>query len=549
MDEKEKNEILRITYQYLKIEKNTEFKQIINKKIKNEDYDYLKNCMCKNNQFKDGAMVSKIGPGWSQINDTSIGIIAKSCASILTQKCWYIAKEHPKNFLTSDPVPIQKYIFIAYDTRKDSKKFAFVFAEAFYAFDYFIHMPEEPCLASFTSYMAGNSFYKYGIYITGHPKSKDYNGVIIYLDDGCKITKKFYDLINNEIKLKKVFDIKNDFKIDFINIDEHLNRFVKHFLYGTGCAMDQLYKNVQFKKEKRIIISCMYGPAKKALEIAIDVYGLKGIFCFYKPHLIYDFNLGNQEDLNPNENFLEKGLLDYADYYKSEYIFLFNAIGTQFRIAAKQFNNWKLYSVDDIVSVFLDLYYKNASPLDTIVINNSNCTNLGAFMSMKYGFRYAKPIINSENVQSLFCKYKKFDKQINNFFVYNENFEFSIYYGMEPSCVHMAIIASTIIQYEMPDVIIQKIKNIFGEFAVVKRKLMVKFNTLFLKIRDVIKSSHIITFIDEKSFGFAPEKYVYIFLYENSGESFLIVYFNQYLYNNLENYVDTLIDNLIIKKK
>ncbi|KAM0686760.1 Phosphoglucomutase-2 [Conglomerata obtusa] len=548
MNEEEENEILYQTFQYLKYDKDIESKEYIYKLLRHNKYDELKTIMLRKLEFKDGHLIAKVGPGWSQLNKVTICIIAKAVATTMTKNRMFMAVNHPKTFLSRDVVPKESIVYIGFDVREKSKQFAFLIAEVLYKYNYYIRMPDKPSLAPFISYMAGCSMYRFGIMITGYPHPSNYNGIIIYLEDGCKITEPFYNQINLLLIKKEIYHLQHTYKNLHYDFSADITKFVKHFLFGTGTAMDQYYKNVQLRKERRVVVSCMFGPYKKFFDIAINIYELKGIFCFYPEHAIQDPNLGNHKFLFPNETFLEPGLIEFANYYKSDYIIFLNTIGTQFRIASRRIKGWYFYSIDDIASLFMGLYHKNASPLDTMVINTYENTNMGALMSMKYGFRYYRAKLGTLNTQDSYCQYKQKDVQIDNYFVYNNNFEFINYYGKEGSSIHLSIIFATYIQYELPDVEIRRLNNIFGNFKLVKKTLLtnnvVKF---FDNFRIEVKKHNYEIYDKYSTIEFFTEKYVYVIFTKLKDSINIYVYFDRVTYNDPDNYVNNLLKKLNIE--
>ncbi|KAM0677560.1 Phosphoglucomutase-2 [Binucleata daphniae] len=491
MKDTKENRMLYNLFQYLRYDKSVKLKFDLYRKIRSNEIDYLDDIMTKLLKIIDGKVVAKVGHGWNRINEITIGLIAQSCVDTFIEQRLFISASHPKTYLINDPVPSDDYVFIGYDTRKDSKKYATIMANVFHENGYKINMPDEPCLAPFVSYMANYSVFRCGVYITGYPYSEDYSGVRLYLEDGCIITNDFASCINKKIEQRKYVKCNNVFVNEDFDYDSYLLMFAKHFLFGTNNTLVNMFKNIQFRNQNRITVSCMYGPSLRVLDVAKEYYSLQGIFCIYKPHTVLHTDYDDKDkykklidekqnneklkdekrknEMRMDETFINTNLLDdnlirFAEYYKSEYIFFLDDIGIKFKIAAKQYNNWRMYTVDDLVSYFCVNFNQNLKPLDTMIINDYNCTNLGAVMSMSYGFRYYRAGINNLTIQNAYCKYRHADKQINNYFVYNNNFEFICYYGKEASCIHMTLLATIFIHYNLPDVTIHCTKYLFGRF-------------------------------------------------------------------------------------
>ena len=162
----------------------------------------------------------------------------------------------------------KKSVVICFDTRKNSKKFAQLFAKVLdknkikvYIFKNFA--PTPLCVFATTKYKAD-----YGVMITASHNNKTYNGIKIYGDLGIQINKEVQE------EISKIFDETKEIDV-YNNVYKH--KLSKNVCFLTNKVIDEFTKSPKdkIKKNLKIVYTPLNGTGKNAVTKLLKQNGFK----------------------------------------------------------------------------------------------------------------------------------------------------------------------------------------------------------------------------------------------------------------------------------
>lgn len=471
--------------QFCEFHGDKKVKEHVDNLIVREKYKKIQRLFSNKIKFKHRRINGRDTFGYCHVNRVTMNIVGTSIGTLLYRYRPEIYEVHTKHFKSTDIYPYLDYIYIGYDTRANSLDYIPVLAGALNLLGYIVNVSPVPVLEPFVSFMSENARFRAGIYITGHRRNKNYCGLSLFLEDGCRITGRYAKKLNEIIESREYRPPRPKYVYEDYDHEEAEADFIKFF--NKGCKRDLFYffENAQTRKVQKIVIDLMYSPALTAIKNFIEHYKLIGIFEFYDKRCRIDPELGNLKNTFPSRKNLDDDLRKFANDCEASYIFMTDSIGTKFRLAAKRGNEWCLYSTDEIAMALLG-YLKDVFHFsDLLVITSYDVSNAGIVAAMGLYLRFCRANYFRRKIDHLICDYRKREKGVYLIFCYNKHFEFIIHMGKIPSALHMIIILGCFTQYYTIEVSLQSIQFQFGRFSVHKQKIkdmsFEKVNELVIK--------------------------------------------------------------------
>lgn len=224
----------------------------------NMSEDEIEICFSNDISFGTGGLRAKMGPGTNRLNEITVRRCAEGYAK-------YLQKELTGSIL----------IVIAYDNRKNSKKFADIMISVLNSYNIITHVFDDMKPTPELSYAIRKYKANGGVVITASHNPAEYNGIKMYDNTGCqciekmtKKIKKYIDLVNIKDLLECDLNIgkveKNDI-LRYIGID-----FDKEYL--ENCKNIIINKGINFS-DLKVLYTPQHGTGNMPVGTALKDIG------------------------------------------------------------------------------------------------------------------------------------------------------------------------------------------------------------------------------------------------------------------------------------
>ena len=310
-------------------DENTQFK--VKELIKNPSE--LKDAFYKNIEFGTGGMRGIMGVGTNRINKYTIGRNTQGISNYLNKKY-------------SDA---KIKAIIAYDSRKNSKKFAEIVANIFSANNIecllFSELRPTPELSFAVRYYKAQC----GIVITASHNPPKHNGYKVYLEDGGQLTLPEDEIIIKEINKINFNDIlfkSNRIKIRQIN-SEIDREYFKVILSLGKFDYDKI-------KNYNIVFTPLHGSSIMAIPQVLKLAGYKKVNIVNeqsKP----DGNFPTVKSPNPEDKEALSMAIDKARKIKADIVIGTDPDSDRLGIAVLSHENqWEILNGNQIMTIMID---------------------------------------------------------------------------------------------------------------------------------------------------------------------------------------------------
>lgn len=480
-----KSQALELSRKYLDLSRNQDTRDHLLKLINKND-DILIEMMLTPLKLDTGGIRSKMGIGFSCINDITVNIIATSLASYYGEI---------KNILSSQKTQCSNMskVFIGYDGRYNSSFFALVVAKVFMNDLYEVFVADEPVITPFASFIAKKGICDISIMITASHNSKEYNGVKIFFNTGCQISAPFDKELEKLIQKKEYttidcgvykyydFSTKRNYIVNFEEIEgikvmylnDYLSEYCKDFCTSWTDAADSFLECKQ--EQTRVLLSVVNGPSYVFMQKMAEMYNLKNVFVFYEPHIKIDPEFKDMTSPNPEKKEVYSKPIEHANKHNIDYVFMFDGDGDRFGMAQQYENEWIFYDSDEIaillVTAALEIFPKDK----LIVMNTLYCNGLMKRLCKDENIRYYRTETGFKNISSKLLREREKHQAL--FVVaYEDSLGFCIGDSVEKDALPCAVLLSKLLQKEHISFnqIIQKVKENYGSYVTYKKQIICK---------------------------------------------------------------------------
>ena len=276
-----------------------------------------------------------MGLGNSRINKYTIGKITLGLAN-------YINKHNEKGT-----------VVIGYDTRKNSREFAFETASILNHEGIKTYISKDISSTPFVSYATKYLNATFGVVITSSHNPKDYNGYKIYNSDGCQITSPIDKDILKEINMIKDYTLIKEESIS----NKLFNYIDKEVVDNFNKENEKVIINKDVLKENahklKITYTSLHGTGIRVIPFILEKYGVRYNLVNEQCKIDPEFTYAPKPNPEIEENFhLGK---KYALELESDVILASDPDSDRFTFLYKDYDYYKLIDGNMIGCIFL--YY------------------------------------------------------------------------------------------------------------------------------------------------------------------------------------------------
>jgi phosphomannomutase len=470
------------TKEYLKLNRDANAREIISKLLEAGDFKTLEKIMCKRTKFGTGGYRGKLEPGFSGINEVTINILATTLYSFYVEKQneirEHLGKEINRDMREFPETKGKSRIFIGYDGRRFSKEFSDVFSEIFWSHGWSVYLTPEPVITPYVSAMVIEKSCDIGIMITASHNPKEYNGVKVYFFDGGQIGDPYTKEIENRVRENRFTELKNIYEVEAFDFQKSIESYCWGFFGPQPQLINNVLGSVGMSSAYPIIVfSALYGPSRKFIETALRVYNLSGTIRFYDPECNIDPDFGGMRYPNPELDAVYNNSIEYANQQGARYIILTDPDGDRFGLAENTGNGWRIYSGDEIASLFIFFYFKEFDPKHLAFGNTFLCSDLMKDVSLRKGIPYVQSETGFKNLGKKVLKLKNSSlERVEGVFAYEDSLGFLTGAGVEKDAIPCAILFIRLAMMNHVHIILKDLRNVFGlysSYSVQKRSINV----------------------------------------------------------------------------
>lgn len=217
--------------------------------------------------FGTSGLRAKMGGGTARINEYTVRQATQGIANAINDEM---------------AVDDEKYIAIAYDSRKDSELYAKRTAEVFAANNIGVYIFDRLMPTPVLSYAIRRLGATAGIVITASHNPQEYNGYKVYDNRGCQITDKLAEVYHDTIRKVDIFsEVKSidfdeaivDGKIKYIDyelVDEFIDDVHK-------CSMSARYEDIDLDKDIKIVYTPLHGSGRDVVLKIFEKCGFNDV--------------------------------------------------------------------------------------------------------------------------------------------------------------------------------------------------------------------------------------------------------------------------------
>lgn len=252
---------------------NVQDREIMQELLSMKDFpEKIEDKFCEDIKFGTAGLRGIMGAGTNRMNVYTVRKVSQGLADYLNEKY-----DNPS-------------IVISYDSRKNSKKFAFETASVMAGNNIRSYVTEEIQPTPFLSFCVRNLKTSAGVMITASHNPAQYNGYKCYGKDGAQMTENIAEKVYEKICCVDIF---RDVKImRFENAVEYgLVSFVENNVYDNyfKCVMNQRVNNFSLSKLS-VVYTPLNGAGNHFVQKVLNASCLKNLYVV-------------PEQENPDENF------------------------------------------------------------------------------------------------------------------------------------------------------------------------------------------------------------------------------------------------------
>ena len=342
--------------------------------------DEIENAFSFNLSFGTAGIRGIMGLGTNRINKYTIGLVTVGLAN-------YINK-HENN----------PSVVIAYDTRNNSKEFAYETALILNYYNIKTYMFKEVTSTPELSYSVKKLNCTHGIVITSSHNAKIYNGYKVYNRYGGQIVPPEDELIIKEInsvtdfKLIKKAPLNNEL-FNYVKNDVH-----KNFLLENEKAI--INKNIieKYSNQIKVTYTSLHGVGIKTATELLQKY--KFNYNIVKEQCIYDGNFKTAPE--PNPEFLNNYELSikYAKQNDSDIIIATDPDADRVGVMYKDKNNNYKYINGNLLGILFMYYILNNTKLkdNNYVIRSIVTSPFVDVIASKYNIKKYEVLTGCKNI-------------------------------------------------------------------------------------------------------------------------------------------------------
>jgi len=336
----------------------------------------LKDSFNKNIEFGTGGMRGIMGVGTNRINKYTIGRNTQGISN-------YLNKKYNETNIKA---------IVAYDSRKNSKKFARIVANIFSANNIecllFSELRPTPELSFAVRYYKAQC----GIVITASHNPPKYNGYKVYLEDGGQLTPPKDEIIIKEINKINFNDIlfkSNPLKLKYI--DSEIDREYFKVILSLVKFNSEKIKNYM------IVFTPLHGSSIKAIPEVLKLAGYKKIN-IVKEQSMPDGNFPTVKSPNPEDKEALLMAIDKAKKIKADIVIGTDPDSDRLGIAVLSHENkWEILNGNQIMTIMIDFllskYIKKKSPIGNEFIASTIVSSpLIKLIANDYKFKYKETL-------------------------------------------------------------------------------------------------------------------------------------------------------------
>ncbi len=392
----ESKEINDLAEEYLKIEKNEEFRREIIDLIAQKKDEELYDRFYKDLYFGTGGIRGIIGGGFNRINTYMIKKSTRGFAEYINQNV----------------APDNKKVVIAYDSRNYSdifaKEAALVLCENAIKVFLFTSLRPTPEL----SYAVRKLNAAGGIVITASHNPKEYNGYKVYWSDGGQIVPPHDDGIIEEVrKIKGLVKGMSEKEA----VDKGLLNYIDREIDESylKAVEDKIIRNDiidKYKNEIKIVYTPLHGTGLMPVKNVLDKLGIK-IFVVpeqEKP----DKNFSTVKYPNPEEASAMEKALALGKKVNADIVMGTDPDADRLGIAVPDGNKYRLITGNQLGALLADyilmsLKEKNKLPRKPVIVKTIVTTELQRLIAGKYNTKVYDVLTGFKYIAS---KIKEFER-------------------------------------------------------------------------------------------------------------------------------------------
>ncbi|XP_015765502.1 PREDICTED: phosphoglucomutase-2-like [Acropora digitifera] len=309
----------------------------VNQLIKEMKFEELRAIMMSPLSFGTAGLRSKMGAGFSRINDLTIIQATQGL-------CKYLEKLFPDLK--------ERGVVVGYDARNNSKRFAQRTGNVFASQGVPVYLFSKITPTPFVPYCVRRYKCICGVMVTASHNPKDDNGYKVYLDNGAQIKSPHDKGISQCIKENKL-PWQNSWILDDRNplIKDPYNRICS--LYFEDIKQYSFYRDTNSKTSLKCVFTPMHGVGQRFVELAFEAFNLPP-FTSVAEQMVPDPNFPTVRYPNPEEGKTALHLaMKTADENSCNVILANDPDSDRMALAEKQpSGQWKVFTGNEIGILF-----------------------------------------------------------------------------------------------------------------------------------------------------------------------------------------------------
>jgi phosphoglucomutase len=358
--------------EYDKWLERTDLDESLRKELNSFSEDDIKDRFSNHLEFGTGGLRALMGLGTNRIN---IYTIRKATQGLSN----YLIKKYGKEKLK---------VVIAYDTRKDSYKFAYEAAKVLAYNKITAYIFEEVKPTPILSFAVRELKANAGIVVTASHNPPEYNGYKVYGEDGGQITLEAANLITEEISKTELFmnyaNILNE-----ILVEENINIVPKEVEdeYFRKIRNLDLYKKKSIKSKVKIVYSSLHGTGFVPVVRCLKENGFEDVYVV-ESQKNFDDRFSTVEYPNPEDPNAFRESLKVARKIDADLIFTTDPDCDRLGVMIKdQKDEYILLTGSQVGALLLEFILSNKKNIseNDIVIKTIVTSDLGKKIALDYG--------------------------------------------------------------------------------------------------------------------------------------------------------------------
>lgn len=341
-------------------------------------------------EFGTGGIRGRMGAGSSKMNIYQVRKVTEGLARFIQKKTYKknSAQGHPQS---SEP----PCVAIAFDTRKNSQRFAREAAAVFFHWNIKVYLFSEPAPTPLLSFAVRALNAVAGVVITASHNPAEDNGYKVYWADGGQITDGLARSITREIAavqdelLVQTGDLENAFGQGMLVTigEEIVSQYLQH--------LAQLHMDAEHSKyypQLKVVYTPLYGTGAKIIPRALRAAGLENLFIVTQ-QAQPDPTFGTIKQPNPEEWAVFDLAVQLAEEKVADIILATDLDADRLGVAVKDENNlFRPLTGNQLGCLLLEYILSRRNeqqhlPTNGIVIKTVVTSELGSVIAKHYGIK------------------------------------------------------------------------------------------------------------------------------------------------------------------